>query len=414
MKPSRTASPSLMPRRGIDERIETDGSDASDTSDHRSDYMNERTDPRLLLPRSLRELPADLAAVAGVVLVTNLVVFAPLISETPLRVLLGLAFVLVCPGYALVAALFPEAGGTSGSEGETDPHNRADTAGTTSEAASTTTTGEAEPGAGGVATANRGTGRRESGIDGIERAALSIGLSVAVVPLVGLVLNFTPLGIRLVPIVLVLSVLTLGITAFAARRRWELPPDERFSVPYREWAANARSELLRPATRADAALNVLLVVSLLLATTSMGYALFVPSEGEAFTEFYLLTENDSGGLVAADYPRNFTQGEGKPLVVGIDNNEGEPIEYTVVVSLQRVERVGNNTTRVIEERELRRFRAQVAPNETWRRSHTLRPTMSGDRLRVAYLLYRGSVPDDPDVANAYRELHLWINASDTP
>jgi len=40
--------------------------------------------------------------------------------------------------------------------------------------------------------------------------------------------------------------------------------------------------------------------------------------------------------------------------------------------------------------------------------------MSGDRLRVAYLLYRGSVPDDPDVANAYRELHLWINASDTP
>jgi uncharacterized membrane protein len=148
--------------------------------------------------------------------------------------------------------------------------------------------------------------------------------------------------------------------------------------------------------------------------TSVGCALFIPSEGEAFTEFYLLTENDSGGLVAADYPANFTQGEGEPLVVGIENNEGEPIEYTVVVSLQRVERVGNNTTRVIGERELRRFRAQVAPNETWRRSHALRPTMSGNRLRVAYLLYRGSVPDDPGVANAYRELHLWINASDTP
>ncbi|PSP73858.1 hypothetical protein BRC86_07900 [Halobacteriales archaeon QS_3_64_16] len=375
--------------------------------------MNGATDPRLLLPRSLRELPVDLAAVAGVVLVTNLVVFAPLISETPLRVLFGLAFVLVCPGYALVAALFPEAGGAPGSFEETDPNDRTDAAETTSEAASTTVTAEDESEASGAATADQ-TGRTAGGIDGIERVALSIGLSVAVVPLVGLVLNFTPLGIRLVPIVLVLSALTLGTAALAARRRWALSPEERFTIPYREWTTNARSELFRPATRADAALNVLLVVSLLLATTSVGYALFVPSEGEGFTEFYLLTENDSGGLVATDYPRNFTQGEGKPLVVGIENNEGESVEYTAVVTLQRVERGSNNTTRVIEERELRRFGTQVAPNETWRRPHTLTPTMRGDRLRVAYLLYRGSVPEDPGAENAYRELHLWVNVSSAP
>ena len=360
--------------------------------------MNGATDLTVLLPRSLRELPADLAAVAGVVLVTNLVVFAPLISETPLRVLFGLAFVLVCPGYALVAALFPEAGGATGSPQQTDSNDGTDAA---------------EPEASGAATSSR-PGRTAGGIDGIERVALSIGLSVAVVPLVGLVLNFTPLGIRLVPIVLVLSALTLGTTALAARRRWALPPRERFSIPYREWTANARSEFLRPATRADAALNVLLAVSLLLATTSVGYALFVPSDGEEFTEFYLLTENDSGGLVATDYPTNFTRGEGEPLVVGIENNEGEPVEYTVVASLQRVERVGNNTTRVTEERELRRFDAQVAQNETWRRPHTLTPTMSGDRLRVAYLLYRGSVPEDPNMNNAYRELHLWVNVSAAP
>jgi uncharacterized membrane protein len=361
--------------------------------------MNGTTDPKLLLPRSLRELPADLAAVAGVVCATNLVVFAPLVSETPLRVLFGLAFVLVCPGYALVAALFPEAGGATGSREGPDP--RAGTDAT-------------EPRADGAVTADRTARRNVSGIDGIERVALSIGLSVAIVPLAGLVLNFTPLGIRLVPIVLVLSVLTLGLVALAARRRWRLPPGERFRVPYREWAANARSELLRPATRADAALNVLLVVSLLLATTSVGYALFVPSDGEQFTEFYLLTENDSGGLVAADYPQNFTQGEGKPLVVGISNNEGESIEYTTVVVLQRVERGPNNTTTVVEERELRRFSARVGPNETWRQSHTLTPTMSGDRLRVAYLLYRGSAPEDPSVENAYRELHLWVNVSSDP
>jgi len=32
------------------------------------------------------------------------------------------------------------------------------------------------------------------GIDGIERVALSFGLSIAIVPLIGLVLNFTPWG----------------------------------------------------------------------------------------------------------------------------------------------------------------------------------------------------------------------------
>ena len=36
-------------------------------------------------------------------------------------------------------------------------------------------------------------------IDNIERTALSIGMSLALVPLVGLLLNYTPWGIRLTP-----------------------------------------------------------------------------------------------------------------------------------------------------------------------------------------------------------------------
>jgi uncharacterized membrane protein len=42
-------------------------------------------------------------------------------------------------------------------------------------------------------------------MDGLERLALSIGLSLAVVPLVGLVLNYTPWGIRLTPVMLSLA-----------------------------------------------------------------------------------------------------------------------------------------------------------------------------------------------------------------
>jgi hypothetical protein len=64
----------------------------------------------LLLPRQLRELPADLAAVVLGVLLTLGAVFLPVISDTPLRIAVGLAFVLFLSGYAFIAALFPEAG----------------------------------------------------------------------------------------------------------------------------------------------------------------------------------------------------------------------------------------------------------------------------------------------------------------
>ena len=49
-------------------------------------------------------------------------------------------------------------------------------------------------------------------IDNIERTALSIGMSLALVPLVGLLLNYTPWGIRLTPITLSLLSLTLILT----------------------------------------------------------------------------------------------------------------------------------------------------------------------------------------------------------
>jgi uncharacterized membrane protein len=347
--------------------------------------MEDRTGLWYALPRPVRELPADLAAVVGLVGLTLLAVFLPGVNETPLRVVIGLPFVLFVPGYALIAALFPEAGASPDADGVADA-------------------AEADP------DAPSRTDR--SGIDGIERVALSFGLSIAVVPLLGLVLNFTPWGIRLVPIMVAVSGFTLVATAVAAIRRWELPAEERFRVPYRSWVGSARAELFEPETRVDAALNVLLVASILLAVGSVGYAVAVPNQGESFTEFYLLTHNETGDLVADDYPTEFRRGETRTLVVGIGNHEHRELDYTVVTELQRVA-VGNNTTTVLEERELRRFTPTVGDNETWRRNHTVRPTMTGERLRLAYLLYRGDAPPEPTVENAYRELHLWVNVSAT-
>jgi len=52
-------------------------------------------------------------------------------------------------------------------------------------------------------------------MDTIERLALSIGLSLAVVPLIGLLLNYTPWGITLTPIMVSLALFTEAM-AFAA------------------------------------------------------------------------------------------------------------------------------------------------------------------------------------------------------
>ncbi|WP_135855113.1 DUF1616 domain-containing protein [Halorussus salinus] len=348
---------------------------------------------QVLLPRSVAHLPADLAAVVGTVLLTVLAVLTPGLNQTPLRIVVGLPFVLFVPGYAFIAALFPEAATPTAAESASD--NQAE---------------EKEDDVGDASRLSLAAIQDRGSIDGIERVALSFGTSIAIVPLLGLILNFTPWGIRLVPIIITVSGFTLLATAIAARRRLQLPAEGRFRVPYNEWLATARTELIEPDTRTDLVLNVLLVASVLLAAASVTYAVAVPKQGESFTEFYVLTENETGELVADNYPTEFTVGESKPLHVGIGNHEHRQMDYTVVVELQQVQTT-NNTTRVQAERELQRLQASVPANGTWRQQLNVTPPMEGQRMRLTFLLYRDSAPAQPTVENAYRELHLWVNVT---
>jgi len=63
---------------------------------------------------------------------------------------------------------------------------------------------------------------KPSDLSQLERLALSIGLSLALVPLVGLILNYTPWGIRLDPIFASLSILTLALAMGAVARKFSL------------------------------------------------------------------------------------------------------------------------------------------------------------------------------------------------
>jgi len=62
----------------------------------------------------------------------------------------------------------------------------------------------------------------EDSLSPLERLALSIGLSLAIVPLIGLMLNYTPWGIRFMPILVSLTVFSATFLLVAAYRKFSV------------------------------------------------------------------------------------------------------------------------------------------------------------------------------------------------
>ena len=79
---------------------------------------------------------------------------------------------------------------------------------------------------------------RKDDLDAIERIALSFGLSIAIVPLLGLTLNYTHFGIRLLPILIVLSVFTISLAIGAYVRRNRIPEEDKFVVDLDDFYKN--------------------------------------------------------------------------------------------------------------------------------------------------------------------------------
>lgn len=292
-----------------------------------------------------RFFPRDFVLVGICTLVADAVVLA----EVPLlRLLFGALLVLVLPGYALVSTV--------------------------------------------------------SSLDRLERALFSVGSSVVLVSLSGLVIHFTPFAITNVTILVALNaVIFVSLFLGASRRDRKNEAPQSLSV---DWP-----DLLRLETRTDVLLSVVLVGSLLLATGSVAYAVAGPNDGESYTEFYLLAENENDELVADGYPTEFVRGDAQSLHFGIDNREGGATNYAVVVELQRV-RTTNGSVTVLEERRLDETQVRVGGGASKTVEHQVTPSMTGEDLRLTYLLYVGTPPEDPTVENAYRSLHLRVDVSE--
>ena len=63
---------------------------------------------------------------------------------------------------------------------------------------------------------------RRGSLARFERLAISVGLSMAITPLIGLGLNYTPWGIRLDPLMIALSIFILGLSPIASWRKFKV------------------------------------------------------------------------------------------------------------------------------------------------------------------------------------------------
>ncbi len=221
--------------------------------------------------------PHDLLIVLIWTILTLVFVLTPGLSDTPIRTLLGIPMVLFIPGYVLIAALFP---------------NRND-------------------------------------LEGVERIALSFGLSIAVVPLLGLLLNFT-FGIRLVPILLSLCSYSIALAIIAAYRRQRLPLKERFFVPFYRVHEIIDREINTPKSRTDKILTIILVFSIAIAAGMIYFVITTPKIGERFTEFYILDPSGKAG----NYPTELKYDSPSTILVGVVNHEYALLNYTLQVALK--------------------------------------------------------------------------------
>ena len=278
-----------------------------------------------------------------------LVTAVALSGEGAVRIVLGLIFILFLPGYALIAALFPSG----------------------------------------------------KSIDWIERLALSFGLSIAVTPLIGLVLNYTPWGIRLEPIVASLTLFIFAMCGVAYLRRMKLPVEERLSLSM---------ELGVPGWKKyswlDKALTVGLVIAIVASLAVMVYAFTVPKTGEKFTEFYILDANGTAG----DYPTELTVGEYGDLIIGVVNHEHSTTSYMIVEEIVEVNFVMNDTTGQEEPVEISRTRIgydniSLNHDETWENPFSFSINDVGD-FKVELLLFK-----DGGESESYRSLHLWVEVT---
>lgn len=292
-------------------------------------------------------------------LVLLLIAVIILLPATSFRIVLGIPFLLFLPGYILITALYP----------------------------------------------------KKEGIDAIERVALSFGLSIALVSLIGLILNYVSWGIRVESVLysVALFIFITSIVAMVRRRR--LDEKQRLCIEFclklPGWSGGALNK----------SLSIILLVSILGALGALSYAIVTPKPGERFTEFYIL----GIGGTAQGYPDNFfmegdkivlvkyngdetpvVDSDGGRVVLGIINHEYETTTYLVRAMIDE-----EPVSIYFDKAEM----GEIGPielnhDEKWEREIGFLPQHVGDNQKVKFVLYKG------EGLSFEASSHLWIDVKE--
>lgn len=240
---------------------------------------------------------------------------------------------------------------------------------------------------------------------GIERMVLSIVFSVAIVPLLVFILNFTPRGIILDSVLTALSLLILLLAMLAVIRRLLLPEEDRFSLFQEVMSVGVLSHSV-PGRAERLCLQLLIIVVLLFVVVTV-LMMAIPREGEHYTEFYLLGEDQT--MTSLSFPATFN--DSFPVVIGVKNHEYRPITYTVeVMEVNSTIDPVTNTTVIREMSALSAFTLTVQQNQSVHVFDAISPPGSEYNM-VQFLLFPGGVPGpevwgQDRVNRSYRHLDL--------
>ena len=148
---------------------------------------------------------------------------------------------------------------------------------------------------------------KKNDMDAIERIALGFPMSIAVASAIGLILNLTPWGFRLVPVFISLSAFNLAMSIIAYKMRARLPDTERLSLNFvnrfRTSAKKTNDHSLsvfpdeeKPAIPkpvkagtkrgflVNRAVNIILGIAIF-SVWAVLYAIAFPRDGEKYSEF---------------------------------------------------------------------------------------------------------------------------------
>jgi uncharacterized membrane protein len=247
-------------------------------------------------------------------------------------------------------------------------------------------------------------------VDTLERTALSVITSVAVVGLIGFGLNYTTSGITLHPAIYSIGGF-IGLTSIAGYVRLSLLKEIKLANEVRI----SRSDGLKKTFTNP--FTLVLVGAVVISLGALGYSVVAFGSSEKYTEFYILGLNGK----ADNYPVEFlmqnnqtyqvnydsgidsTTGEWGKITLGIVNNEKTRATYSVEIKIDgevaKINDSGNLAGGLNS--------IELQPGSKWEKDIEFSPTHSGDNQKVEFQLFKDKSPD-PD-----NTLQLWIKAHES-